>query len=101
MNPISMRAMPDIGWAGQTHFRIYIVSNAFKGKTRLERHRMINQSLAAELTDSIHALASTQPRREKAESRSHALAACVRGKGCIRNAVIRLRARRSTLKRNP
>ena len=42
---------------GQTHFRIYIVSNAFKGKTRLERHRMINQSLAAELTDSIHALA--------------------------------------------
>ncbi|MGC2013920.1 MAG: BolA family protein [Pseudolabrys sp.] len=42
---------------GQTHFRIYIVSNAFKGKTRLERHRMINQSLAAELTDSIHAFA--------------------------------------------
>ena len=42
---------------GQTHFRIYIVSEAFKGKTRLERHRMINQLLSAELTAGIHALA--------------------------------------------
>ena len=42
---------------GQTHYRVYIVSEAFKGKTRLERHRMINQSLAAELTGGLHALA--------------------------------------------
>jgi BolA protein len=42
---------------GQTHYRIYIVSSAFKGKTRLERHRMINQSLSAELAGSVHALA--------------------------------------------
>ncbi|MGA7387420.1 MAG: BolA family protein [Pseudolabrys sp.] len=42
---------------GQTHYRIYIVSEAFKGKTRLERHRMINQLLSAELTAGIHALA--------------------------------------------
>ena len=31
---------------GETHFRIYIVSTAFKGKSRLERHRMINAELA-------------------------------------------------------
>jgi len=42
---------------GQTHYRVYIVSEAFKGKTRLERHRMINQSLSDELTGGIHALA--------------------------------------------
>ena len=42
---------------GQTHFRIYIVSEAFKGKTRLERHRMINQLLSDELAGSVHALA--------------------------------------------
>jgi BolA family transcriptional regulator, general stress-responsive regulator len=42
---------------GQTHYRIYIVSNAFKGKTRLERHRMINQLLSAELEGGVHALA--------------------------------------------
>ncbi|MBI4367278.1 MAG: BolA family transcriptional regulator [Deltaproteobacteria bacterium] len=42
---------------GQTHFRVYIVSNAFKNKTRLERHRMINAALAAELAGGVHALA--------------------------------------------
>jgi BolA protein len=42
---------------GQTHYRVYIVSKAFKGKTRLERHRMINQLLSAELAGSVHALA--------------------------------------------
>jgi BolA protein len=42
---------------GQTHFRVYIVSEAFKGKSRLERHRMINQLLSAEMEGGIHALA--------------------------------------------
>jgi BolA protein len=42
---------------GQTHFTVYIVSEAFKGKTRLERHRMINQTLSGELAGGVHALA--------------------------------------------
>jgi len=42
---------------GQTHYRVYIVSEAFTGKTRLERHRMINQLLANELSEGVHALA--------------------------------------------
>ena len=42
---------------GETHFRLYIVSPAFKGKSRVERHRMINTTLAAELAGSVHALA--------------------------------------------
>jgi BolA family transcriptional regulator, general stress-responsive regulator len=42
---------------GQTHYRVYIVSEAFKGKTRLERHRMISQLLASELAGRVHALA--------------------------------------------
>ena len=42
---------------GETHFRVYIVSDAFKGKSRIERHRMINTTLAAELAGSVHALA--------------------------------------------
>jgi BolA family transcriptional regulator, general stress-responsive regulator len=42
---------------GETHFRVYIVSPAFKGKTRIERHRMINATLAGELGSSVHALA--------------------------------------------
>jgi len=42
---------------GQTHYRVYIVSQAFKGKTRIERHRMINGILSAELAGGVHALA--------------------------------------------
>ena len=42
---------------GQTHYRVYIVADAFKGKTRVERHRMINGALAAELAGGVHALA--------------------------------------------
>lgn len=42
---------------GETHFRVHIVSNAFQGKTRIDRHRMINALLAPELAGSVHALA--------------------------------------------
>jgi BolA protein len=42
---------------GETHFRLYIVSPAFEGKSRIERHRMINMLLAPELAGSVHALA--------------------------------------------
>ena len=42
---------------GETHFRVYIVSVAFEGKSRIERHRMINSALEAELKDGVHALA--------------------------------------------
>jgi BolA protein len=42
---------------GQTHYRIYIVARAFAGKSRLDRHRLINAALADELKGGVHALA--------------------------------------------
>jgi BolA family transcriptional regulator, general stress-responsive regulator len=42
---------------GETHYRVYIVSAAFQGKSRIERHRMVNAALAQELAGSVHALA--------------------------------------------
>ena len=42
---------------GQSHFRVYIVSDAFEGKSRVQRHRMINDALAEELAGRVHALA--------------------------------------------
>ena len=42
---------------GNTHFRVRITAAAFAGKSRVATHRMINETLAAELGDSIHALA--------------------------------------------
>jgi BolA protein len=42
---------------GETHFRVNIVSDAFQGKSRIERHRMVNAALAQELAGGVHALA--------------------------------------------
>lgn len=42
---------------GQTHFRVRIVAEAFRGRSRLDRHRLINQALAAEIAGGVHALA--------------------------------------------
>jgi BolA family transcriptional regulator, general stress-responsive regulator len=42
---------------GETHYSVYIVSAAFEGKSRIERHRMVNEALADELAGGIHALA--------------------------------------------
>ena len=42
---------------GQSHFRVYIVSRAFVGKSRVDRHRMINAVLSDDLASGIHALA--------------------------------------------
>ena len=42
---------------GETHYRIYIVSEAFRGKSRIDRHRAINATLAEELAVFVHALA--------------------------------------------
>lgn len=46
-------ARPD----GESHFRVVIVSEAFRGKSRVEQHRMVNAALAEELRDRVHALA--------------------------------------------
>ena len=42
---------------GETHYRLNIVSPAFVGKSRVERHRMVNALLAAEFASGLHALA--------------------------------------------
>jgi BolA family transcriptional regulator, general stress-responsive regulator len=42
---------------GETHFRVYIVAETFRGKSRIERHRMINATLSSELAGGVHALA--------------------------------------------
>ena len=44
---------------GNSHFRMKIVSAAFSGKSRVERHRLVNEILKDELAGKIHALALT------------------------------------------
>lgn len=42
---------------GESHFRLLIVSGDFQGKSRVERHRIVNELLRDELRDGVHALA--------------------------------------------
>lgn len=42
---------------GESHFRVEIVSDAFAGKTLVQRHRLVNSLLADELAGGVHALA--------------------------------------------
>lgn len=42
---------------GESHFRVLIVSPKFAGKSRIERHRLVNETLADELRAGVHALA--------------------------------------------
>jgi BolA protein len=41
---------------GESHFKVSIMSEQFVGKSRVERHRMVNEVLAEELDGKIHAL---------------------------------------------
>ncbi|MGE3145271.1 MAG: BolA family protein [Pseudorhodoplanes sp.] len=41
---------------GETHYRVYIVSESFRGKSRVERHRMVNGALDREFAAGLHAL---------------------------------------------
>lgn len=42
---------------GESHFRILIVSEAFAGKSRVERHRIVNDLLKSEISGGVHAMA--------------------------------------------
>ena len=40
----------------ETHFRLLVVSAAFEGKSRIDRSRMINELMKAEMVKGLHAL---------------------------------------------
>jgi BolA protein len=45
--------------AGGGHYRVTVVSPLFEGKPLVARHRMVYEALAAEMQQTIHALALT------------------------------------------
>jgi BolA protein len=42
---------------GETHYTVRIISAAFEGLSRVERHRRVNAALKAEFEKGLHALA--------------------------------------------
>ena len=49
--------MHNVAPGSESHFKVTIVSDNFEGKRLLACHRMVNQVLADELANDIHALA--------------------------------------------
>ena len=43
--------------SGESHYRVRIAADVFKGKSRVAQHRMVNEVLAVELKQRVHALA--------------------------------------------
>ena len=54
INESHMHNVPE---GSESHFKVVIVSDAFKDKMLLARHRMVNKALQEELDGGIHALA--------------------------------------------
>ncbi|MBV45348.1 MAG: BolA family transcriptional regulator [Rhodobiaceae bacterium] len=50
--------------SGDTHFTVKIVSKVFKGKSRLEKHRIVNNILDSEFRNGLHALSLTLSDKE-------------------------------------
>ena len=41
---------------GGTHFKVKIISNTFKDKSKIEKHRIVHEILDYELKNGLHAL---------------------------------------------
>jgi BolA protein len=54
VNESHMHSVPP---GSESHFKVTVVSEAFAGRRLIERHRAVNETLAAELSGPVHALA--------------------------------------------
>jgi BolA protein len=51
--------MHNVPRGSETHFKVVVVSAAFAGKSLVERHRLVYETLGEELRGGVHALAIT------------------------------------------
>ena len=54
------------GAKGGGHYRVYVVSTKFSGRTLIARHRMIYEALAEQMKGDIHALSIVAKAPEEA-----------------------------------
>jgi BolA protein len=48
--------MHNVPPGSESHFKVTVVSDLFEGKMLIARHRLLNETLAAELAGPVHAL---------------------------------------------
>jgi len=56
VNESSMHSVP-VG--SETHFKVTVISDAFEGKSLVERHRIVYDALREEMQSGVHALTIT------------------------------------------
>lgn len=74
--------MHGLAASAEKHFRVVMVSARMEGLSRIDRHRLVNETLAAELRDHVHALsvqAFTVPEWEKKHGATFASPECLGG----------------------
>jgi len=52
INESHMHNVPE---GSESHFKVVVVTEAFENRTRVARHRLVNEAVAAELAGGIHA----------------------------------------------
>lgn len=55
------------GGNGETHFAVQVISDAFKGKNTVQRHRLIYSALSEEFSQGLHALSLNTKTLEEAQ----------------------------------
>ena len=53
--------------AGETHYRVTMISDVFAGQSRVARQRAVNEALAGEFSTGMHALSLTLRTPEEME----------------------------------
>jgi BolA protein len=61
LNPVYLEVrnesyMHSVPPGSESHFKVTVVSDKFEGKMLVARHRLLNETLAEELTGPVHAL---------------------------------------------
>ena len=62
----SHRHAGHVGAKGGGHYRVYVVSAKFSGRTLIARHRMVYEALAEQMKGDIHALSLVTKSPEEA-----------------------------------
>lgn len=70
--------------SAESHFKLFVVSSAFEGKSVLERHRLVNDAVRAGASNiPVHALSisAKTPAQWSAGAQMHQTPACAGGDG--------------------
>jgi len=78
---INESSMHNVPVGSETHLKVVVVSAVFTGKSQIDRHRIVYETLGEELSDGVHALSviSRTPEEWQAANAISASPPCLGG----------------------